>query len=107
MKTRIRRLIVGISIVLLGLTGSLVAATPASAAGLTCGPALLSPNAQSGYVIHSCLGSGRIHYTVNCGWLAGDFSFTYTYYEPGASIRYRYDCGWHGYGWGVTYRVLS
>jgi len=87
-----RRLATSLGALALTMTWLTATPAPANAAVLTCGRAVLDTSGSQDYVVHSCVGSGRVKYRVDC-LLGGGVTFYYTY-RGGASIHMPVDCGW-------------
>jgi len=87
-----RRIATGIALaasaLALGAGMSTAPATPAQAAGLTCGQ--VGVDTDHDRITHSCDGTGTVQYTVHC-FLGPDYTFNHTW-TSSASRVFSYDC---------------
>ncbi|MGF9754171.1 hypothetical protein AAII07_03140 [Microvirga sp. 0TCS3.31] len=87
-----RRLATALGALALSMSWLTTMPAPANAAVLTCGRAVIEGTGSQGYVVHSCVGNGRVKYRVDC-LFGGGVTFYYTY-RGGASIHMPVNCGW-------------
>lgn len=104
-----RRLAVLLATLVITAGVMLVAAAPAEAS-LDCSQANIIDRTgaweQVAVIQHTCGGSGTVDYTVNCGLARGNVTATRSFSPPYEVATLEIDCGWGGYPFSLSYRVV-